>query len=301
MVYYSKDVSDKLTTKSLTQTLTKNTTRQHKPVVTNPHKQHQSKSTMKLNLLLLSVATLANAANGSYLRTTTEVTAETAIDLGSAKEFVILAKAGISTVDPSAITGDIGVSPIAATAITGFGLTADSTNNFSTSPQIVGGAYAADYAVPTPETLTTAVLDMEAAYKEASARSNDDDDRTNPGDDGEIGGMTLTPGVYTFANDIKISDDVYFDGGPDDVFIIQTAGSISQAAGTKVTGGESDVKASNVFWQVAGHVTVGAGSLMEGILLVKEFALFETNSSLNGRILSQTACNLKQATITKPA
>jgi hypothetical protein len=60
---------------------------------------------------LLSVATLANAANhGRYPRTT-----ETAINLGSAKEFVVLAKAGISNVAKSSITGDIGVSPIGLT------------------------------------------------------------------------------------------------------------------------------------------------------------------------------------------
>jgi hypothetical protein len=255
---------------------------------------------MKLNLLLLSVATLANAANGRYLRTTTEVTTETAIELGSAKEFVILAKAGISTVAKSSITGDIGVSPIAATAITGFGLTADSGNEFSTSTQIVGGAYAADYAVPTPETLTTAVSDMEMAYSDASARSSDDDDRTISKDDGEIGGMTLHPGVYTFQGNIGINSTIFLEGGPEDVFIIQTAGNILQAAGTEIFL-KDGASAVNVFWQVAGHVTVGAGSLMEGILLVKEFALFGTGSSLNGRVFSQTACDLKQATITQPA
>jgi hypothetical protein len=253
---------------------------------------------MKLNLLLLSVATLANAANGRYLRST-----ETAINLGSAKDFVILAKSGISTVADSTITGSIGVSPIAATAITGFKLTADAENEFSTSKQIVGGgvAYAADYAVPTPETLTTAVSDMELAYSEASARSNDDDDSTNPGEDGEIGGTTLTKGVYTFDSDIKISGNVYLQGTENDVFIIQTTGSIEQADGTKVLLSEnSNVKASNVFWQVAGHVTVGAGAHMEGILLVKEKVLFKTGSTLDGRVFSQTACNLEQATITQP-
>jgi hypothetical protein len=260
---------------------------------------------MKLNLLLLSVAALANTANGRYLRTTTEVTTETAIELGSAKEFVILAKAGISAVAKSSITGDIGVSPIAATAITGFGLTADSGNEFSTSTQIVGRAHAADYAVPTPETLTTAVSDMEMAYSEASARSSDDGNRTISKGDGEIGGMTLHPGVYTFEGDIGITNNIFLDGGPEDVFIIKTAGNILQAAGTEVflelQDGESAVKASNVFWQVAGHVRVGAGSHMEGILLVKEYALFGTGSSLNGRVFSQTACDLKQATITQPA
>jgi hypothetical protein len=259
---------------------------------------------MKLNLLLLSVAALANPAYGKSLRRTQAQ--ETVIDLGSAKEFVILAKSGISTVAESSITGDIGVSPIAATAITGFSLVKQ-TGPFSTSTQIAGGsvAYAADYAAPTPTTLTTAVSDMEAAYSEASQRSNDNNERINIGNKGDIGGMTFSPGVYTFTDDIMISDDIIFAGDEDDVFIVQTTGNILQADNTKVFlkdgEGTVEVKASNIFWQIAGHVTVGAGSHMEGILLVKENALFETGSSLNGRVFSQTACDLQQATITQTA
>ena len=64
----------------------------------------------------------------------------------------------------------MGVSPIAATAITGFGLVADKTNTFSTSPQVTGKIYAANYASPTPANLTTAVSNMEAAYTDAAGR-----------------------------------------------------------------------------------------------------------------------------------
>jgi hypothetical protein len=255
---------------------------------------------MKLNLLLLSAAALANAATSHSVTTT-----ESVIDLGSAEEFVILAKTGISTVPDSSITGDIGVSPVAASYITGFGLVMDSDGEYSTSSQIAGGsgAYAFDYDAPTPSTMTTAVSDMEAAYNEAWQRSSDDDDRTNPGATGEIGGMTLHPGVYTFEGDIQISDDVYFDGNHDDVFIIQTTGNILQAADTKVNlrSGNNGVQASNVFWQVAGHVTVGARSEMQGILLVKTDALFMTGSSLKGRVFAQTAVDLQKASITQPA
>jgi hypothetical protein len=251
---------------------------------------------MKLNLLLLSAAAaLANTA--------TAATAEPKVNLGSADKFVILAKSGISTEPLSEITGNIGVSPIAATAITGFSLIADSENRFSTSAQIADGdgAYAADYAVPTPETLTTAVLDMEAAYSDASKRSNNDDDRKNLGEDGDISGFTLTPGVYTFDGDIKFNGTIYFKGNANDVFIVQTTGSILQADDTEVilNDDNSNVKAKNIFWQVAGHVTVGAGSKMQGTLLVKEKALFETGSSLDGRVFAQTACDLQQARITE--
>ena len=72
------------------------------------------------------------------------------VELGEAGTFTILSKAGISTVD-SAINGDVGVSLIAATALTGFSLTLDpSTTMFSTSAQITGQAFAADYGTPFP-------------------------------------------------------------------------------------------------------------------------------------------------------
>jgi hypothetical protein len=253
---------------------------------------------MKLNLLLLSAAALAIPANGKSLRRTQAN--EEMIDLGSAKEFAILTKAGISTdpTDPeklSFITGDIGVSPIAATAITGFGLDKQ-TDPYSYASQIEGKAYAADYAPPTPVKLITAVHDMEVAYNITSQRSSDGDARTN----GEIGDMTLTHGVYTFGTDITISNanDVTFQGGADDVFIIKTTGSILQEKDTKVILGK-DVQAKNIFWQVAGQVTVGERSEMKGILLVKEAVTFESDSSLEGRIFAQTRCDLVHARITE--
>jgi hypothetical protein len=69
---------------------------------------------MRLNLLLLLTA-LVTAANAQ----------EAPVGLGTACNYVILAKSGISTVPTSAITGSIAVSPIAATAMTGFGLVLD--------------------------------------------------------------------------------------------------------------------------------------------------------------------------------
>jgi hypothetical protein len=95
------------------------------------------------------------------------------VDLGSAEEYAILAKSGISTVPMSAVTGNLGVSPAAATYITGFSLTVDSTNVFSTSPQVTGRVYAADYASPTPSDMTTAVGDMEQAFTDAAGRAPD--------------------------------------------------------------------------------------------------------------------------------
>jgi hypothetical protein len=232
---------------------------------------------------------------------------EAKVELLSAGNYAILTKAGISTVPTSAITGDIAVSPAAATYMTGFSLTADSTNQFSTSTQITGHAFAANYATPIPSQLTTAVSEMEAAYTDAAGRDAGVKNRLNLGD-GLLGGKKfgdsttpLRPGVYTFGSDVTIGAEIYFKGtGKDtDIFIIQIAGSLLQVANTKVIL-QNGALANNIFWQVAGEVTVGAGAHMEGILLVKTAVLFETDSSLTGRVLAQTTCAFQSATITQP-
>jgi hypothetical protein len=180
-------------------------------------------------------------------------------------------------------------------------LALDSTEEFSvdSSSQIQGGgkAYAANYATPTPATLTTAVSDMEIAYTDAASRTNANATRINLGA-GAIGGLTLTPGIYTFQVDITIMADMYFDGDADDVFIIQTTKTLFQAANKKVIL-LNGAQAKNIFWQVADHVNVNAGGHMEGILLAKTAVTFKTGSSLNGRVFSQTACVLQMATITE--
>ena len=83
------------------------------------------------------------------------------------------------------------------------------------------------------------------------------------------------------------------------MLILKTTGNLLQAAGTKVFL-QGSARAENIFWQVAGNVEVGAGTELVGILLVFTDVTFITGSSLNGRILAQTACTLQMATITAP-
>jgi cytoskeletal protein CcmA (bactofilin family) len=239
---------------------------------------------MNLNLFLLSVTVMVSAAGGT-----------STVDLGSASDFVILAKSGITNVVGSAITGDIGVSPIAAGAMTGFGLVMDSSNEFSTSSEVIGKAKAPDYTTPTGPELTAAVNNMETAYNDAAARATDVSNLK----EGAIGGETLGPGVYTFDTDVTISGDITFNGTSEDVFIIQTSKSIIQATSTQVllTGG---ALAENIFWSVAQQVIVGADSHLEGIILANTAVRFSTGSSLKGRIFSQTAVTLQKAVITQP-
>ena len=219
------------------------------------------------------------------------------VNLGTAGNFVILSKSGISTVPSSVLTGDIGVSPIAHTAITGFSETMDLSNKFSTSAQVVGKIYAADYTAPTPTYMTTAVSDMEIAYTDAAGR-------TLPGftelGAGEIGGLTLVPGLYKWGTDVSISTDVTLSGGPNDVWIFQIAGNLNEAAGKKVTliGGALP---QNVFWQSAGAVAIGTTAHFEGIVLSKTMIAMNTGASVSGRLLAQTAVTLDQSTVTQPA
>jgi hypothetical protein len=228
------------------------------------------------------------------------------VDLGTAADFAILAKSGITTVPDSVITGDIGVSPIAFTAITGFSAVADSTDEYYTSAQVVGGGkmYGADLTSPTPSKMTTAISDLETAYTDAAGRPNADAARINLGAGtlGVVGGTDdkLTPGVYTWTTNVLITDSIYINGSPTDIFIFQIAGDLTMAANLQVTlcGGALP---KNIFWQVAGAVSIGAGAHFEGNILAKVAVTFVTESSLNGRILSQTGVALQKAVITKPA
>jgi cytoskeletal protein CcmA (bactofilin family) len=241
---------------------------------------------MKLNLFLLSAAAIVNAA-----------TATGTVDLGTAGNYAILAQTGISTVPTSAITGDIAVSPSTAAAITGFGLTRDSPGGeFSIASQVTGIVHASDYNTPTPSNLNITVLAMEDAYDDAVGRANTTAPDLN---DGFIGGKTLNPGVHTFNTNIHITSATELTFSGSGVFIIQTSGSVKLAADTKVILTDGAL-AENIFWQVAGKVTVGADAHMEGIILAKTDVTFITGSSLTGRILAQTACVLQMATITEP-
>ena len=216
--------------------------------------------------------------------------------LGGAGGFVILAKSGISTVPTSAVTGDVGVSPAAATFITGFSMTADPSNEFSTSPQVTGRLYASDYAPPTPSNLTTAIGDMELAFTDAAGRAPN---VTELGA-GNIGGMTLAPGVYRWGTGLLIPTDVTLNGTATDVWIFQIAQDLTMESGARIelTGG---ARAENIFWQVSGLVDLGTTAHCEGIVLTATSVTLRTGASVHGRLLAQTAVNIDGSTVVEPA
>jgi hypothetical protein len=213
--------------------------------------------------------------------------------LRAAGNFTVLAKSGISTVPQSAITGAIGVSPISAAGVTGFSQTLDSSGTFSTSTQVTGKIFAADYVNPTPSQLNTAVLNMQSAFSDANGRTLPNHLNLNAG---ALGGLTLAPGLYKWTTSLTMASGLTINGSATDTWIFQTSGQFNIAAAQRITltGG---ALASNIVWVVSGSMTFGAGSHVEGVLLGATSATFQTGSSLNGRILVQTAVALQSATI----
>lgn len=244
-------------------------------------------------------AAMLNPVAWSFTTRAVASVGQSPVTLGTAGNFAILAKSGISNVPNSSVTGDIGVSPIAQTAITGFSVSADATNTFSRSTQVIGKIYAADFAPPTPAYMTTAVGDMEVAYIDAAARTLPDFTERGAG---EIGGLTLVPGLYKWGTGVSISTHVTLSGSATDVWIFQVSGDLTQASATNVilTGG---ALAKNVFWQVAGGggVTIGTTAQFQGVVLTATAINLRTGASANSRLLAQTAVNLQQNSVTQPA
>ncbi|MDO8491529.1 MAG: ice-binding family protein, partial [Dehalococcoidia bacterium] len=221
---------------------------------------------------------------------------EAPVNLGTAGNYVILAKTGVSTVPASVITGDVGLSPAATDALTGFSLTMVGTLS-ATSTQVTGSLYAGDMTVPTNSNLITAVTNMQDAYTDAATRPAPPD-FLDLGI-GEIGGQTLTPGLYTWTTGVTISTDVTISGGPNDVWIFQIPGNLTMSSATDVLLSPG-AQAKNIFWQVAGFVDIGTTAHFEGIILCQTAITLRTGASMNGRALAQTRVDLDQNTITEP-
>lgn len=217
-----------------------------------------------------------------------------AVDLGTASNYAIVAKSEISNVPTSKITGDLGLSPAAATYVTGFSLTKAGTS--WTSSQVVGKVFAANNDPPTPSLLTTAVADMQLAYTDAAGRKSPDFLELGGG---AIGGLTLSPGLYKWTSTVTIPTDVTLQGGANDVWIFQVSGDLKLSASKSMilAGG---AEPAHIFWQVAGFADLGATSHAEGIVLAKTAIKLQTGASINGRLLAQTAVTLAGSTVVAP-
>ena len=214
------------------------------------------------------------------------------VNLGAAGTFAILSQSGITNVPTSAIVGNVGTSPITGAAL------------LLTCAEVSGKIYTVDAAGPLPcvvpyasYPLDSAVGDMGFAYDDAAGRVAPDFTELGAG---EIGGLTLAPGLYKWGTGLLISTDVTLSGGPNDVWIFQVAGTLNQANATRVTlaGGALP---KNIFWAVAGAVTIGTTAHFEGVVLAKTMIAVNTGASVNGRLLAQTAVTLQMNAVTQPA
>ncbi|MBF0147370.1 MAG: DUF3494 domain-containing protein [Magnetococcales bacterium] len=212
------------------------------------------------------------------------------VSLGKAGTFAILSKAGITNVFRSSVIGDVGTSPITGASLL---LTCD---------EVVGKVYTVTEAGPLPcrivdpSLLSTAVSDMEAAYTDAAGRNSPNSTELGGG---EIGGQNLAPGIYKWSSPVTVSTDLTLTGGPNDVWIFQMAQTfnLANATGVKLVGG---ALAKNVFWAVAGEVTLGTSSKLKGIVLSETMIAANTGASIEGRLFAQTEVTLQTSTIAQP-
>jgi Ice-binding-like len=231
---------------------------------------------------ILSVAALAGPV--------VQMASDTApVDLGGARQFVILSKSGITDVPASDVTGNIGTSPITGAA------------DHLSCAEVTGKVYSVDDAGPapcnikSPAKLTVAVGDMQTAYTDAAGRSA----TTTELGAGNIGGLTLAPGVYSWSTNVNIPTNVALKGGRHAVWIFQISKSLLVSSGATVLL-RGHAQARNVFWQVAGKATLGTTSHFEGIILSKTLIAMKTGASIRGQLLSQTAVTLQMNSITAP-
>ena len=208
---------------------------------------------------------------------TLEAASPAAIDLRSAARFTLLAGTAITATGGGTIRGDIGLSPTTGAAMTGL-----------TTNQVHGMIYASDAAGPTgataaPALLSTAKADLVTAYNDALGRTTPD--FVDPGA-GNIGGLTLVPGLYHFTSTALITgSNVVLMGNATDVWIFQVGSALTVGNSIQVVlaGG---AQARNIYWQVGSSASLGSSSVFAGTLLANSSITLDTSSTLDGRALA---------------
>lgn len=197
-----------------------------------------------------------------------QTTVQSKISLGySASTLAILAGTAVTNTGATVITGDLALSP--GTSVGGF------------PPGILNGTQHIN-----DTTANNAKVDLTAAYNDAAGRTCTDMVTIA----GNLGGLTLTPGLYKSTSSVAISSgDLTFDakGNSNAVFIIQIASTLTTTSGRQVflTGG---AQAANIFWQVGSSATFGTTSVFKGNVMAMQSITFETGATLDGKALART-------------
>jgi hypothetical protein len=222
-----------------------------------------------------------NAIASPYTWTfTTSACGQAPVALASAASFVVLAGSTVTSTGPTSIIGDLGVSP--GTAITGF-----------PPGTVVGAEHAGD------PTAAQGVADLTTAYNNTANRT-----LCAITVAGNLGGQTLTPGLYKSTSSLAISaGDLTLDaqGDPDAVFIFQMASTLTTTPGRQVILSGA-AKSTNVFWQVGTSATLGTTTAFQGTIMANQAITLDTGATLNGRALAMIAAvALESNTIVMPA
>ncbi len=225
-----------------------------------------------------------------------------AVDLLSANNFTILAKTGITNTGShsSEITGNIGSSPITAAAMSNVYCSEITGTIYGVDAAYVGSGdqtcFAGNPPVENKTLVDNAILDMETAYNNLANMT--DPTATELGA-GNIGGLTITPGLYKWSSNVIIPTNVILSGSATDIWIFQIAGNLNLASAGDVSSGikvvlSGGAQASNIFWQVGGltGATLGTYSTFNGNILSAKQIILETGSILNGKALAQTQVTL---------
>jgi len=196
--------------------------------------------------------------------------AVTPVDLGTADPFGVLAGSSVTNTGPSLVFGDLGVSP--GTSVTGFGGLPDGT--------VFGTIHAAD------ATALQAKSDLSTAYGVAAGEAPTGGAVSAPAD---IGGQTLTAGVYKYDSSLAVTGTLTLDGqgNPDGLFVFQVGSTLTTATGSSISY-INGAQPCNVYWQVGSSATLGTGSTFVGNILAAASITVSSNVTVQGRLLAGT-------------
>lgn len=200
-----------------------------------------------------------------------KVQAQSSPVLGAAKSYAVLAGASIVNSGATVVNGNLGVSP--GTSITGF------------PPGTVNGGQT---YTGSGSNAAAAQTDALAAYNDLAGRPKAPANMLTGRVLGQsTGAVSLRPGVYTFTSAAQLSGTLTLnDGGdPNAVYIFQIAGSFATANSSKVVM-SSGGKGLNVYWQVAGSVSVAPSTSFLGNIIANANIVMGNSATTTGRLIA---------------